>query len=126
MNIKDFLFVLGLASFVVISTAMSHYKQKADKLNDALINLQTAYDEDQKMLRRYERQFAKLTQDLTAANTQAETRKQLLQEVLAKNEENQTWRDTPVPSGVIRLFEQRKQNGTNQTGLPTNDRVQKH
>lgn len=125
MSIQTFIFSLLIVFLSVSATVAGHYKTKAAQTQTALTELKTKYDDNQKMLLLYQQQTTKLNQQLAAANTQAEDRKQLLQEVLVY-EKNQKWRDTPVPDDVVRLFEQRKQNGTNKADLPTNDRMPKH
>ncbi|WGE32554.1 hypothetical protein NYR60_02785 [Actinobacillus genomosp. 2] len=125
MNIKVLTFILSIMALVANVAVISYYKNKVEQAQTALTELQAIYDDNQKMLQKYQQQITKLHIKLASANDQAEARKQQLQEVLA-NEQNQKWRDTPVPDDIVRLFEQRKQNDTNKADLPTNDRVSKH
>ncbi|WP_125121619.1 hypothetical protein [Actinobacillus porcitonsillarum] len=101
------IFIFSIVALLVNSAVIVHYKNKAKQAQTELTELHTIYNDNQKMLQKYQQQITKLHIKLASVNDQAEARKQQLQEVLA-NEQNQKWRDTPVPDDVVRLFEQRK------------------
>ncbi|HGO5853307.1 TPA: hypothetical protein ACK3JH_000143 [Mannheimia haemolytica] len=119
MRIKEIIFLFFCIGFVASILGLNHYRLKAEKNAVALQQVQKNYDENQKMLQKYQQQMSKLTTALNVANAQAEQRKQLLQEVLA-NEKNQKWRDEPVPDDVIRLFKERSRRGEAKINLPAN------
>ncbi|RRN04760.1 hypothetical protein EIM44_04805 [Bibersteinia trehalosi] len=122
MRIQNIIFVIfGVVLSLSVISALQ-YKAKAERSELALKQLQATYSESQKMLEQYQKKMSSLTKALNDATTQAEKRKQALQEVL-NNEQNQKWRDGVVPSDVVRVFNERASQRENKVNLPSNNRM---
>ncbi|SMB82435.1 hypothetical protein SAMN05660772_02106 [Pasteurella testudinis DSM 23072] len=113
ITLRDGLIYALLISIVIGASAVGHYQRKTELLTEQNRTLQrenqllTAQQQQQaQRLQQYQQQRDQLNHALQQQQQQADSRNQQLTEAL-EHEQNQDWRNQPVPDNIKRLFNHR-------------------